>query len=88
MPGKEDSIPKDWSTIKDYTSRVQFVSIHTGAMEEQDFISFHFFGGQKEGKSSVDGHCKPSISSYLSSLHLSCNLIEDGRCRGYSAPCL
>jgi len=42
MPGKEDSIPKDWSTIKDYTSRVQFVSIHTGAMEEQDWCQIDF----------------------------------------------
>jgi len=33
---------------------------------------------RKEGKSSDDGHCTPSIFVSISRLQLSCNLIEDG----------
>jgi Leucine-rich repeat (LRR) protein len=42
MPHKEDSIPTNWVTLKDQTSKAQFVSIHTGPMEEQDWRQIDF----------------------------------------------
>jgi len=43
MPSKEDKIPTEWlNTLKDQSSRAQFVSIHTGAMQEQDWCQIDF----------------------------------------------
>jgi hypothetical protein len=43
MPLKEDKIPTEWlSTPKDQSSRAQFVSIHTGAMQEPDWDQIDF----------------------------------------------
>lgn len=42
MPSKEDSIPTKWLTLKDQTSQAQFVSIHTGQMEEQNWCQINF----------------------------------------------
>eukprot|EP00253_Pinus_taeda_P016029 PITA_16029 len=43
MPSKEDKIPTEWlATLKDQASRTQFVSIYTGAMQEQDWSQIDF----------------------------------------------
>jgi len=42
MPSKDDSIPREWLTLKDQTSKAQFVSIHTGQMEEQNWCQINF----------------------------------------------
>lgn len=43
MPSKEDKIPTEWlSALKDQASRAQFVSIYTGAMQEQDWCQIDF----------------------------------------------
>jgi len=43
MPRKEDKIPTEWlNTLKDQSSRAQLVSIHTGAMQEQDWCQIDF----------------------------------------------
>jgi hypothetical protein len=38
MPHKEDSIPINQVTLKNQTSRAQFVSIHTGQTPETYFL--------------------------------------------------
>jgi hypothetical protein len=38
MPHKEDSIPTNWVTLKNQTSRAQFVSIHPGQTPETCFL--------------------------------------------------
>eukprot|EP00253_Pinus_taeda_P017312 PITA_17312 len=42
MSHKENGIPRHWLTLKDQTSTAQFVSIHTGPMEEQDWCQIYF----------------------------------------------
>eukprot|EP00253_Pinus_taeda_P017016 PITA_17016 len=42
MPNKEDNIPTKWLTLKDQASKAQFVSIHTGPMEEQNWSQINF----------------------------------------------
>lgn len=43
MPRKDYNIPKEWQRIlKNESSAAQFLSIHTGAMQEQDWCQIHF----------------------------------------------
>lgn len=42
MPHKEDSIPTKWISLKERTSKAQFVSIHTGPMEKQQWGQIQF----------------------------------------------
>nr|ABR16233.1 unknown [Picea sitchensis] len=41
MSRKEDNIPTEWISLKEQTSKAQFVSIHTGQME-QEWGQIHF----------------------------------------------
>jgi len=41
MPSKQDAIPTNWLALE-HTSKVQFVSIHTGSMEEQGWSQIDF----------------------------------------------
>lgn len=42
MPRKEDNIPKEWLTLTNQVSGAQFLSIHTGAMQDHDWPEIHF----------------------------------------------
>lgn len=49
MPGKDDRIPTKWQTFGDQSSRAKFLSIHTGAMGEQDWCQIDFGGVEALG---------------------------------------
>jgi len=42
MPKKEDSLPAKWEVLKDQAFGAQVVSIHTGAMEEDQWCEMNF----------------------------------------------
>jgi hypothetical protein len=42
MPCKDDRIPRKWQTLRDQSSRARFLSIHTGAMKEQNWCQIDF----------------------------------------------
>lgn len=42
MPRKEDNMPREWLTLTNQVSGAQFLSFHTGAMQDHDWPEIHF----------------------------------------------
>eukprot|EP00253_Pinus_taeda_P021724 PITA_21724 len=64
MPKKEDSLPAKWELLKDQAFDAQIVSIHTGAMEDEQWCEMHF--SQAEALVLVFSASKYFLPSFLS----------------------
>eukprot|EP00253_Pinus_taeda_P001876 PITA_01876 len=66
MPKKEESLPAKWELLKDQAFDAQVVSIHTGAMEDDQWCEMNF--GEAEALVLLFSASKYFVPSFLSSM--------------------
>eukprot|EP00253_Pinus_taeda_P006183 PITA_06183 len=66
MPQKEDSLPAKWELLKDQAFDAKVVSIHTGAMEDDQWCEMNF--GEAEALVLLFSASKYFLPSFLSSM--------------------